>query len=236
MNQKLIQTRILLAMTMLIFLASPELARASSDVKEIKNKYLVEANPILRRNLIKQLSMKSTAKSSATNARSLAAPSTITPNDDLVELLTIALDDSDPTVVSKVILLIGDFGLTAFNQDLISLFHSSFKKFGAYGERVQESVIITLGKTGGSNAKILFNNVLKKNDLSLLKEQVLSSIRIMNDRDFIKPLEAFERTMLDLVRRGKTEGENPLTYATAERYARQARTIIETLVANRGIK
>ncbi len=147
------------------------------------------------------------------------------------DLLSSALDDKSPVVVSVAVNKIGEFKVTTLSSKMITLFHDADKKYSsAYADRVRFSIIPALGKTGGAGVADLLRNLLAQDNGTVMGEYILLAIRDLNDASLKDAVVQYKTKMQEMVAMGKANNYNPLIYSQMVLYTKYALQVEQSLV------
>lgn len=152
------------------------------------------------------------------------------------ELLGNALNDKSPVVVTEAVYQIGQFELSEYNSNLITLYNETEKKYGycGYTERVQYAIIPALGKIGNTEAKTFISDLLKNDNGSQMGEFLLKSIKDLNDQAFLDDINKYVAKMKDMIKITKEKGLDPIIYSRYLCYVQLAAEVEKSLLSKGG--
>ncbi len=216
---------ILLSISLLLFslLTTPAAAEDPVDGASLLKTFSTSDNSVERRTILSSLNDISLQDGEK-------APRWVS------DLLGVAIKDKSPVVVAVAAGQIGRFKLMEYNADLVTLYNSADKLFGAsgYTHRVQYAVITSLGKLGSKEAKSLVFGLLKNDNGSAMGEFLLTAIKDFNDPAFVKELQAYKKKMDSFVKAARARGDDPILYSRKLRYSEFAAGIERALLARGG--
>ena len=154
----------------------------------------------------------------------------------IIDLLGAAIKDKSPVVVAAAARQVGRFKLLEYNAEMVALYNSADKLFGAsgYTHRVQYAVVTALGTLGSKEAKALVSSLLKNDNGSAMGAFLLEAIKDFDDPAFVKELQAYKQKMDSFVKAAKAKGDDPILYSRKLGYSEFAAEIEKALIARGG--
>ncbi len=135
------------------------------------------------------------------------------------DLLSTALQDESPVVVSVAVEMIGKFKVTGLNKNLITLYQDAGKKFSiAYADRVRFAIIPALGKLGGNDAADLLKKLLAEDNGSVMGDYLLSAVVDLNDVSLVSDIRFYKTKMQEMVTFATSKNYDPLIYSRMQGY------------------
>lgn len=149
-------------------------------------------------------------------------------------LIMSGLKDKYPNVVVEATKYIGLLMKTDMESDLISVYENATKTYPGYWEKIQLTILETLGKIGGVETSKLFKSILSAGQTSTLSSATLKASETLNDVSMIPYIEEFQNKMEGFVAAGRNRGDNPMLYSEFLADAELAKTVLASLAQKKG--
>lgn len=191
------------------------------DKTSILSEYNGTENNIIKRKVLRKLSLDTEVKGSAVAQWKK-------------DLLQEALQEKNPTVVEAAVQQIGKLNLKEFNNILISLYHKASDIYAnMYDNRVKINIVKAFGKTGAGDNNVvnLFQYILdiENNKFTYVQGDVLQSINELNDLKYLSMVEKYGKFMEGAIAKKKAAGEDPMLYQVLKDYSSMCDNIVKTL-------
>ncbi len=147
----------------------------------------------------------------------------------MTELLENALADPNPTVVAEAVDQIGNLKIRSLSSRLITLYNESDSKFRGYSERVQNSIIETIGKNKGAECSEFLSDLLEDDNGTPSGFTILRAIKNLNDAGLTAVLQDYAIRMETISLKLQEKGVDALIYSNFERHGALAREIADSL-------